>query len=204
MPPLWFAEGMAEYLSLGPSGATTNAWMRDAALNGRIPSIEQLGGQPDRYFPYRYGHSLWTFIGQKWGDEAIGQILNSVPSVGVERAFRRELGKRKQVLLDAIASESKIDAIRTELELHGTVFEYCDNELLMTMWRGLSGRLQLYWALQQEVHGRKGARTDAHDDYVALAQGDDLNAMKAELSDHMQRGLTNVLASLKQAKAKAA
>jgi len=119
-------------------------------------------------------------------------------------AFRRELEKRKKVLLDAIASESKIEAIRTELELHGTVFEYCDNELLMTMWRGLSGRLQLYWALQQEVHGRKGARTDAHDDYVSLAQGDDLNALKAEISDHMQRGLTNVLASLKQAKAKAA
>lgn len=100
MPPLWFAEGMAEYLSLGPSGATTNAWMRDAALNGRIPSIEQLGDQPDRYFPYRYGHSLWTFIGQKWGDEAIGQILNSVPSVGVERAFRRELGVSFQELGD--------------------------------------------------------------------------------------------------------
>ena len=65
---------------------------RDAALNGKIPSIERLGAEPDKYFPYRYGHSLWTYIGQKWGDEVIGQILNSVPSVGVERAFRRELG----------------------------------------------------------------------------------------------------------------
>lgn len=100
LPPLWFAEGMAEYLSLGPSGATTNAWMRDAALNGRIPSIERLGAEPDRYFPYRYGHSLWTFVGQRWGDEVIGQILNSVPSVGVERAFRRELGISFQELGD--------------------------------------------------------------------------------------------------------
>src|SRR5439155_12032360 len=31
-PPLWFAEGMAEYLSLGPSTPLTNAWLRDAAL----------------------------------------------------------------------------------------------------------------------------------------------------------------------------
>jgi Tol biopolymer transport system component len=92
LPPLWFAEGMAEYLSLGPSTSITNAWMRDAALNGKIPTIEQLNDNPDKYFPYRYGHSLWTYIGQKWGDEAIGQIMNSVPSVGVERAFRRELG----------------------------------------------------------------------------------------------------------------
>ena len=92
LPPLWFAEGMAEYLSLGANSSITTAWMRDAALYGKIPTIEQLTKDPDKFFPYRYGHSLWTFIGQKWGDEAIGQVMNSVPSVGVERAFRRELG----------------------------------------------------------------------------------------------------------------
>lgn len=92
LPPLWFAEGMAEYLSLGPSSSATTAWMRDAALNGKIPTIKQLTNEPDKYFPYRYGHSLWTYIGQKWGDEVIGQIMASVPSAGVERAFRRELG----------------------------------------------------------------------------------------------------------------
>ena len=92
LPPLWFAEGMAEYLSLGPTSSATTTWMRDAALNGRIPSIDQLTDEPDKFFPYRYGHSLWAFIGQKYGDEAIGQIMNSVPSVGVERAFRREIG----------------------------------------------------------------------------------------------------------------
>ncbi len=91
-PPLWFSEGMAEYLSLGPDATITTSWMRDAALNGKIPTIEQLTNDPDTYFPYRYGHSLWAFIGRKWGDEAIGQIMNAVPSVGVERAFRRELG----------------------------------------------------------------------------------------------------------------
>jgi WD40 repeat protein len=92
MPPLWFAEGMAEYLSMGPSWPSTTTWMRDAALNGRLPTIKQLTDEPDKYFPYRFGHSLWSYVGQKWGDEAIGQIMNSVPSVGVERAFRRELG----------------------------------------------------------------------------------------------------------------
>ncbi|MDB4875678.1 MAG: surface antigen [Gemmatimonadetes bacterium] len=92
LPPLWFAEGMAEYLSLGPDDAFTTSWMRDAALNGKIPTIKQLTDDPDQYFPYRYGHSLWAYIGQKWGDEVIGQIMNAVPSVGVERAFRRELG----------------------------------------------------------------------------------------------------------------
>jgi hypothetical protein len=90
LPPLWFAEGMAEYLSLGPDAPFTTTWMRDAALYGRVPTIKQLTEEPDKFFPYRYGHSLWTYIGQKWGDEVIGQIMSAVPSVGVERAFRRE------------------------------------------------------------------------------------------------------------------
>src|SRR5260370_13535365 len=68
-PPLWYAEGMAEYLSLGPRLALTDVWMRDAALNGHIPSIRELSDDPDKYFAYRYGHSLWAFIGERWGDD---------------------------------------------------------------------------------------------------------------------------------------
>ena len=93
MPPLWFAEGMAEYLSLGPMHSLTTTWMRDAALQGRIPTIKQMTEKPDDYFPYRFGHSFWTFVGAKWGDETIGQIMSAVPSIGVERAFVRELGE---------------------------------------------------------------------------------------------------------------
>ena len=100
LPPLWFAEGMAEYLSLGPSSALTDSWMRDAALNGHIPSIKQMTDRPDDYFPYRYGHSFWTFVGNKWGDEAIGQIMNAVPTVGVDRAFNRELGESLETIGD--------------------------------------------------------------------------------------------------------
>ena len=92
MPPLWFAEGMAEYLSLGPSTVLTQTWMRDAALNGKLPTVEQMTRQPRLYFPYRFGHAFWTYVGQRWGDEAIGQIMQGVPGVGVERAIKRELG----------------------------------------------------------------------------------------------------------------
>ena len=104
-PPLWFAEGMAEYLSLGPNSSLTDAWMRDAALNGKIPTIDQLTDYPERYFPYRYGHALWAFVGRKWGDEAIGQIMNAAPSVGIERAFKRELG----ISLEDLGDEWKED-----------------------------------------------------------------------------------------------
>jgi Tol biopolymer transport system component len=108
-PPLWFAEGMAEYLSLGPSTPATNAWMRDAALNGKLPTVKLMTEQPDRYFPYRFGHAFWTYVGARWGDEAIGQIMNAVPSVGVERAFKRELG----VSLDDLGDEWR-EAMQTQ------------------------------------------------------------------------------------------
>jgi Tol biopolymer transport system component len=91
-PPAWFMEGMAEYLSLGPNSTITNVWMRDASLFGKLPTIKEMSDDPDKYFPYRFGQSLWAFVGQKFGDETIGQIMNSVPTVGIERAFIRELG----------------------------------------------------------------------------------------------------------------
>lgn len=99
--PLWFGEGMAEYLALGPDSPVTDLWIRDAALNGRLPTMEQLTKRPDRWFPYRFGHSLWAYIGERWGDEAIGQVLAAVPGGTVDRAFRRELG----VSLDELADE---------------------------------------------------------------------------------------------------
>ena len=60
--PLWFIEGMAEYLSLGPVDPHTAMWMRDAARQRQgLPTIRQLG-EP-RYFPYRYGQAFWAYVG---------------------------------------------------------------------------------------------------------------------------------------------
>jgi hypothetical protein len=109
LPPLWFAEGMAEYLSLGPSTPATNLVLRDAALNGKLPTVKQMTDQPQRYFPYRFGHAFWTYIGKRFGDEVIGQIMHAVPSVGVDRAFKRELG----VSLEDLGEEWK-EAMQTQ------------------------------------------------------------------------------------------
>lgn len=99
-PPLWFMEGMAEYLSIGPGHVLTQAWIRDAALNGKLPTIQQMTDDPDTYFPYRFGEALWEYIGGRWGDDVIGEIMNAVPNVGIERAFRRELGLSLEELSD--------------------------------------------------------------------------------------------------------
>lgn len=99
-PPGWFIEGMAEYLSLGPGHVNTQSVMRDAALNGNLPTIEQMTLDPQRYFPYRFGEALWEYVGGRWGDEVIAEILNATPNVGIERSFKRELGLSLEELGD--------------------------------------------------------------------------------------------------------
>ena len=51
MMPLWFIEGMAEYLTLGPGDAQTAMWMRDVARQDKQPSLKDLSNP--KYFPYR-------------------------------------------------------------------------------------------------------------------------------------------------------
>lgn len=92
MPPLWFIEGMAEYLSVGPDHPATDGVIRDAALSGKFPTIEDLDRRPDQYFPYRYGESFWRYVGARWGDEIVGEIMQSTPTLGHERAIKRHTG----------------------------------------------------------------------------------------------------------------
>ena len=99
-PPLWFMEGMAEYLSIGPVHPLTASWLRDAAVNGNLPTIEQMTERPDRYFPYRYGEGLWEYVGERWGDAAIGEILQNATTLGIARAFQRQLGLTLHELSD--------------------------------------------------------------------------------------------------------
>lgn len=78
--PLWFMEGMAEYLSLGSYDPHTAMWIRDAVINDSLPTIGDLD-DPD-FFPYRYGEALWAYIGGRYGDEVIGRILKSAGQTG--------------------------------------------------------------------------------------------------------------------------
>ncbi len=78
--PLWFIEGMAEYMSLGPEYPLTAMWMRDAARFNDFPTFRGLSNP--RYFPYRYGHAFWAYVGGRWGDPAIGEILRAAAATG--------------------------------------------------------------------------------------------------------------------------
>ena len=66
--PLWFIEGMAEYLSLGPVDPATAMWMRGAVQDtarDTLPTFRQL--DDPRFFPYRYGQALLAYVAGHWG-----------------------------------------------------------------------------------------------------------------------------------------
>ncbi len=88
--PLWFIEGMAEYLSLGPIDANTAMWIRDATREKRLPTIRQLANA--KYFPYRWGQAFWAYVGGRWGDRMIGELLDAAARGGdADAALRRVL-----------------------------------------------------------------------------------------------------------------
>jgi Tol biopolymer transport system component len=75
MLPLWFTEGMAEYLSVHELDANTRMWLRDSADADRLPAIAQL--DDPRWFPYRYGQALWEFLATKYGEATVVKALQS-------------------------------------------------------------------------------------------------------------------------------
>ncbi len=89
-PPLWFMEGMAEYLSIGDVDPHTAMWLRDGALSGYLPTLTELSYAQDIRV-YRYGQALWYFVGKKFGDEKVGEIMQKVPVVGYREAIESSL-----------------------------------------------------------------------------------------------------------------
>jgi len=91
-PPLWFIEGMAEYLSLGGLDAQTEMWLSDAAMEGRLTTLDQLGQVADIRV-YRFGQGVWEFIARKYGVERIGETMHQLAMTrDLDLAFRQTLG----------------------------------------------------------------------------------------------------------------
>ena len=98
--PLWFIEGMAEYLSLGPDDPNTAMWLRDAVQHDKIPSIRQL--EDPRYFPYRWGQAFWAYLASRYGENVVPRLLRSAGKTG---NVTLELEKLSGVKLDSLSHQ---------------------------------------------------------------------------------------------------
>lgn len=103
--PLWFNEGLAEYLSLGWD-TNTDMFIRDAAISEYLPDIPYLGG----YFAYRGGQSVFYYIAKKYGREKIGEFVSNVRGKGsVEAGIKASIG----LTLEELNERWKKDIKRT-------------------------------------------------------------------------------------------
>lgn len=90
-PPLWFMEGMAEYLSVGMDNIT-RMWMRDAVLNNTLLSIPEMQYVADIRV-YRMGQAIWHYVGERYGKDVVGRIFKTARSSGdLNRAFQAHTG----------------------------------------------------------------------------------------------------------------
>lgn len=90
-PPLWFMEGMAEYLSVGMDNIT-RMWMRDAVLNNTLLTIPEMTFVFDIRV-YRMGQAIWYYVGERYGKEVVGRIFKTARATGdLNRAFKAHTG----------------------------------------------------------------------------------------------------------------
>jgi Tol biopolymer transport system component len=87
---LWVIEGLAEYLTLGPVEPHTAMWLRDAVRRRALPRVADLG-KPE-YFPYRWGHAFWAYVGAHWGDRTATHLFSVAVLVGMRSAMETVLG----------------------------------------------------------------------------------------------------------------
>ena len=116
--PLWFIEGMAEYVSLGNVDPNTTMWMRDAVRTGRLPKFRDL--ENPRYFPYRWGQSFWAYLGGTYGDDIVGALLRAAGRSGNVQAALEQMTHRPADSLIADWHRALTDAAKPIAVATGT------------------------------------------------------------------------------------
>ena len=90
--PLWFAEGMAEYFSLGME-PNAQMYVRDGTLTGYLPPLEYAGG----YLVYKMGQCAIEYLIQRYGEDRFREMLKAVRrDRNFDRAFQRTYGLTAQ------------------------------------------------------------------------------------------------------------
>ncbi|HWI16212.1 MAG TPA: BamA/TamA family outer membrane protein [Vicinamibacterales bacterium] len=102
--PLWFIEGMAEYLSRGSLDEDSSLWLRDAVLNDHLPKTQSEAAR--ELSPYLYGHAFWSYLGGRFGDQIVEKALKP--------------GRKQRRLADRMrfATGGELDALFGEWRLH--------------------------------------------------------------------------------------
>jgi DNA-binding GntR family transcriptional regulator len=107
-------------------------------------------------------------------------------------SFHDELRLRFKLMVDAIESSDLSEEIRAEAHFHGLVYERCGNHLMPAIWRQMTQKIQLGFAICQISHAPKVNFKENHERFLQFALGEDLQEMLTELDVHLGRGLATI------------
>ena len=90
LPPLWIAEGVAEYLSQGGWDGEGDNFMRHATITGYVPGMMALSGA----FAYKGGQSVFVMIEEEYGKDKVAEFISSFRSArSVDKALKASVGE---------------------------------------------------------------------------------------------------------------
>lgn len=109
-----------------------------------------------------------------------------------DEAFRDELKRRFDQMIDAVKGDDLSEEIRAEAHFHGLVYERCGNHLMPAFWQQMTQKIQLGFAICQIAHAPKVDFEENHQRFLECALGDSLDEMLTELNVHLDRGLATI------------
>lgn len=76
-PPLWFIEGMAEYMADSPQTPQGEMFVRDALLSNHLYRLDEIWRIEGSYMMYKHGEALLNYIGTNYGKDAVVRMLEN-------------------------------------------------------------------------------------------------------------------------------
>jgi hypothetical protein len=76
-PPLWFTEGLAEFLANRTIDTEAHMFLRDAVTSGLVYPLEDIWRIEGTFLMYKEGESVLHYIATRFGDAAVRRILEN-------------------------------------------------------------------------------------------------------------------------------
>jgi DNA-binding GntR family transcriptional regulator len=111
-------------------------------------------------------------------------------------AFELELTARYKAPAQATASSALNRESAATAHFQGPAYKRCGNHLLLDVWRQMTQKIQLGFAVCRLMHTPKPAYAENHRLFVTLAIGEELNVLLKELDSHLLRGLSTIRTAL--------
>ena len=121
-----------------------------------------------------------------------------------DQRFFDELDRRHEAVKRATRERDTTQQIEKALQLHGLIYEWADNSVLLETWQRLTSRLQMYFALHQRARNEAVPSEDVHEDYVRLLKGNNMRAAQKHAREHIDLDFEELISYARSLEARSA